>query len=226
MNIIKTPEELAKMIDHTNLKPDACLKDIEKLCSEAKKYNFASVCVNPSNVLFAVELLKDAKINVCTVVGFPLGANTSKIKFFEAKNAVEMGASEIDMVINIGALKSGLDKNVMEDINGVIIAANGQNVKVIIETALLSEDEIVRACDAAKKGGAQFVKTSTGFGYPGAKLEDIKLIKRTIGEDMGIKASGGIKDLNTALDMIKAGATRIGTSSGVQIIEQMLNYKS
>ena len=223
MNLAKSPEKVAKMIDHTNLKPDATSKDIEKLCSEAKKYGFASACVNPANVQFAAELLKEEDINVCSVVGFPLGANTSKIKFFETKDAIGFGASEIDMVMNIGALKSGFDEAVKADINGVVVAAEGNIIKVIIETALLNEEEKIRACEIAKEAGAHFVKTSTGFGYGGAKIEDIALIRKIVGQDMGIKASGGIKDLKTALDMMDAGATRIGTSSGVQIMEEMLN---
>lgn len=221
-NLLKSPEKVAKMIDHTNLKPDATLKDIEKLCKEAKKYNFASVCVNPSNVRFAAELLKSEDINVCTVTGFPLGANTSKIKFFETKDAIESGASEIDMVMNIGTFKSGFDDNVKEDINGVIVAANGNIVKVIIETALLTDDEIVRACEIVKESGADFVKTSTGINYSGAKVKDIELIKKTVGSSLKIKASGGIRDLKTALSMIDAGASRIGTSSGIKIMEELL----
>jgi deoxyribose-phosphate aldolase len=220
INLIESPQELAKMIDHTNLRPDATLNDIEKLCNEAKKYSFASICVNPSNVRFAAELLKDEDVNVCTVIGFPLGANTSKIKFFETKDAIESGASEIDMVMNIGTFKSGFYDNVKEDINGVVIAANGSIVKVILETALLTDDEIVKACEIVKESGADFVKTSTGIGYTGAKVEDIKLIKKSIGSSLNIKASGGIKNLKTALDMVNAGATRIGTSSGVEIIEE------
>lgn len=220
-DIVESPEKLAQMIDHTNLKPDATLHGIEKLCNEAKEYGFASVCVNPSNVRFASELLKDENINVCTVVGFPLGANTSKIKFFETKDAIESGASEIDMVINIGTLKSGLDDNVKEDINGVIVAAGGNIVKVIIETGLLTDEEIVRACEIVKESGADFIKTSTGITYSGAKVEDIKLIKKTLGSSLNIKASGGISDLKTVFDMIDAGATRIGTSSGVKIMEEL-----
>lgn len=220
-DVVESLEKLANMIDHTNLKPDATLHDIEKLCNEAKEYGFASVCVNPSNVRFASELLKDENINVCTVVGFPLGANTSKIKFFETKDAVESGASEIDMVINIGTLKSGLDDNVKEDINGVVVAADGNIVKVIIETGLLTDEEIVRACEIVKESGADFIKTSTGITYSGAKVEDIKLIKKTVGSSLNIKASGGISDLKTVFDMIDAGATRIGTSSGVKIIEEL-----
>ncbi|MGB9980086.1 deoxyribose-phosphate aldolase [Methanobacterium sp.] len=222
---IESPENLAKIIDHTNLKPDATLNDIEKLCNEAKKYGFAFVCVNPSNVRFAVELLKDESTKVCTVVGFPLGANTSKIKFFEAKDAVESGASEIDMVMNIGALKSGLDDNVKEDINSVVEAASENAVKVIIETALLDDEEIIRACEIIKDSGANFVKTSTGM-HPGAKIEDINLIKETVGSSLNIKASGGINKLKTALDMRKAGASRIGTSSGVKIMEEALKIST
>ncbi|WP_414468524.1 deoxyribose-phosphate aldolase [Methanobacterium sp. ACI-7] len=221
MNLKEFPEELAKIIDHTNLKPDACLKDIEKLCEEAKNYNFASVCVNPTNVSYAAHLLYETDIKICTVISFPLGANTSKIKFFETKNAVESGASEIDMVMNIGALKSGHIKEVESDINSVVAAAGGFVVKVIIETALLTEEEKINACNLVKDAGAHFIKTSTGFGYSGATVEDIKLIKETVGSSMGIKASGGIRDLKTALLMIDAGATRIGTSSGVQIMKEI-----
>ena len=223
MDLGKSPREIAKMIDHTNLKGDATIKDIEKLCEEAKKYGFASVCVNPSYVPFSKDILKDTDIKVCTVVGFPLGANTSKIKFFETTDAVKNGADEIDMVINIGALKSSLDDEVKSDIVGVVAAAEGKIVKVIIETGLLNENEKLRACKACEEAGANFVKTSTGFGVSGATIEDIKLIKGNIGSNMGIKASGGIKDLKTALNMIDAGATRIGTSSGVQIIEELIN---
>ena len=220
MKILESPEKLAKMIDHTNLKPDATLKDIEKLCDEAKKYNFASVCVNPANVQYAVQLLEKTDVNVCTVIGFPLGANTSKIKFFEASNSYEIGASELDMVMNIGALKSGFEEDVKQDIKSVVVGSKDAVVKVIIETALLEEDEIIKACEIIKESGADFVKTSTGFGYPGATVEDIKLIRKTVGSSLNIKASGGIKNLKNALDMIKAGATRIGTSSGVQIMEE------
>ncbi|MGF7118820.1 deoxyribose-phosphate aldolase [Methanobacterium oryzae] len=223
MDLGKSPKEIAKMIDHTNLKPDATLKDIEKLCDEAIKYSFASVCVNPSYVSFSKDILKDTDIKVCTVVGFPLGANTAKIKFFETTDALKNGADEIDMVINIGALKSGLDDEIKSDITGVVAAAEGKVVKVIIETGLLTEDEKLRACEACKEAGANFVKTSTGFGVSGATVKDIKLIKENIGSNMGIKASGGIRDLKTSLDMINAGTTRIGTSSGVQIMEELMN---
>ena len=220
IDLNKSPQKLAKMIDHTNLKPDATLNDIKKLCIEAKAYGFGSVCVNPSNVHFSYVILEDEDIKVCTVIGFPLGANTSKIKFFETKDAIKSGASEIDMVMNIGALKSGFELKVKEEIEGVVVAANDNLIKVIIETALLSDDEKIKACEIIKESGADFIKTSTGIGYPGAKVEDIQLIKKNVGYSLGIKASGGIKDLKTTLEMIKAGATRIGTSSGVQIIEQ------
>lgn len=223
MDLGKSPESIAKMIDHTNLKPDAATKDIEKLCDEAKKYGFASVCVNPSYVSFSKNLLEDTDIKVCTVIGFPLGANTPKIKFFETTDAVRNGADEIDMVINIGALKSGLDDEVKSDIAGVVAASEGKIVKVIIETGLLNKDEKLRACKSAKEAGANFVKTSTGFGVSGATIKDINILKENVGSNMSIKASGGIRNLKTTLDMIDAGATRIGTSSGVQIIEELLN---
>lgn len=226
MKMLESPEKLAKMIDHTNLKPDATLKDIEKLCDEAKKYNFASVCVNPANVQYAVHLLEKTDVNVCTVIGFPLGANTSKIKFFEASNSYEIGASELDMVMNIGALKSGFEEDVKQDIKSVVVGSKDAIVKVIIETALLEEDEIIKACEIIKESGADFVKTSTGFGYSGATVEDITLIRETVGSSLNIKASGGIKNLKNALDMIKAGATRIGTSSGVQIMEEALRISA
>jgi deoxyribose-phosphate aldolase len=222
MKILESPEKLAKMIDHTNLKPDATLKDIEKLCDEAKKYNFASVCVNPANVKYASNLLDKTDIKVCTVIGFPFGANTSKIKFFEAKDALVSGASELDMVINIGALKSGCDDELKKDINGVIVAAEGAVVKVIIETGVLTDEEIVKVCEIIKESGADFIKTSTGISYPGARIKDIVLIRKTVGSSVNVKASGGIKNLKTTLDMIKAGATRIGTSSGVKIMEEGL----
>lgn len=211
--------QLAKMIDHTNLKPDATSEDIKRLCHEAMHYGFASVCINPANIKLCKEFLENSDINVCAVVSFPLGADTSKMKFFETRDAVAFGAIEIDMVMNIGALKSGLEEAVKEDIKGVVAAAEGNIVKVIIETALLTENEKIRACEIAKEAGAAFVKTSTGFGYPGATREDVALIRKTVGTNMGVKASGGIRDLKTVLEMIESGATRIGTSSGVQIME-------
>jgi deoxyribose-phosphate aldolase len=224
MDLIKYPKKIAEMIDQTNLKPDATKTDIKRLCDGAIKYSFGCVCVHPSYVLLSKNLLKETNVNVCTVIGFPFGANTPKIKFFEAKEAVENGVDEIDMVMNIGALKSGLYDDVKNDISGVVAAARDKTVKVIIETALLDEDEKIKACTAAKDSGADFIKTSTGFGVPGATIEDIILIKETIGQDMGIKASGGIKDLKTTLDLIDAGATRIGTSSGVKIMVEVLKH--
>ncbi len=223
-DLAKSPHKLARMIDHTNLKPDATLEDIKKLCSEAKNYGFASVCINPSQVNFAAHLLKDEDVKVCTVIGFPLGANKSRIKSFETRCAVESGASEADMVMNIGYFKSRLDEKVREEIDDVVDAASGNVVKVIIETGILSSDEIIRACQIVKESGADFIKTSTGIVHPGAKVEDLKLIKKTIGtSNLKIKASGGIKDLNKTLNMIHAGANRIGTSSGVQIINEIRN---
>jgi len=222
INLVESPEKIAKMIDHTNLKADATLEDMEKLCNEAKEYGFASVCVNPANVKLCKELLKDSNINVCTVISFPLGANTSKMKFFETRDAIGFGASEIDMVMNIGALKSGLEDEVKEDIKGVIVAAEGNMVKVIIETALLTDEKKILACKIAKDAGTSFIKTSTGFGHPGATVEDVALIKKTVGINMGIKASGGINNIKTVFDMVKAGATRIGTSSGVKIMEELM----
>jgi deoxyribose-phosphate aldolase len=218
INLVESPEKIAKMIDHTNLKADATLEDIEKLCNEAKEYGFASVCVNPANVKLCKELLENSDVNVCTVISFPLGANTSKMKFFETRDAISFGASEIDMVMNIGALKSGLEDETKE----VVVAAEGNIVKVIIETALLTEEEKILACKIAKEAGANFVKTSTGFGHPGATVEDIALIKKTVGSSVSIKASGGIKNIKTVFDMVKAGAARIGTSSGVTIMKELL----
>jgi deoxyribose-phosphate aldolase len=221
MDLTKYPKKLAGMIDYTNLKRDANKIDIKRLCDDAKEYYFKCVVVNPSYVRLCKELLDGSDVNICTVVGFPLGANTSKIKFFEAKDAIENGADEIDMVMNTGAFKSGLDDYIKKDINGVMVASGGQIVKVIIETALLSREEKIRACEIVEESGAHFVKSSTGFGAYGATVDDISLMKESVGENMGIKASGGIKDLQTALDMIEAGATRIGTSSGTQIMEEV-----
>ena len=215
-------EELAKMIDHTNVKGDATEDDIKQLCSEALKYNFASACVTPTNVVLTRKLLKYSDVKVCAVVGFPLGIQTPKTKAFEAMEVVSQEASEIDMVINIGGLKSNSEELVKKDIQGVVESAGGKTVKVIIETALLNYDEKVKACLIAKKAGADFVKTSTGFGgLSGATVEDVALMRRTVGSKMGVKAAGGIRNLKTALAMINVGATRIGTSTGVQIIEDL-----
>ena len=217
-----SPKEITQMIDHTNVKGDATEDDIKRLCSEALQYNFASACVTPTNVILASKLLKYSDVKVCAVVGFPLGVQTPKTKAFEAMEVVSHGADEIDMVINIGGLKSNREELVKEDIQGVVESAGCKKVKVIIETALLNYDEKVKACLIAKKAGADFVKTSTGFGgLSGATVEDVTLMRRTVGSKMGVKAAGGIRDLNTALAMIDAGATRIGTSTGVQIMEDL-----
>ncbi|APC50223.1 deoxyribose-phosphate aldolase [Virgibacillus halodenitrificans] len=211
--------ELAKYIDHTQLKPDTTKDSIEKLVAEAKEYEFASVCVNPSWVPFCYEKLKDTNVKVCTVIGFPLGATSTQSKVFETEQAIKDGATEVDMVINIGLLKSGEDDPVKQDIAAVVKAAENKALtKVIIETSLLTEDEKIRACKLAKEAGADFVKTSTGFSTGGATVEDIKLMRKTVGSDLGVKASGGVRDLETTKAMIDAGATRIGASAGVDII--------
>jgi len=219
--IKEVPSELARYIDHTLLKPDATEEQIKKLCEEAKKYGFASVCVNPCWVEYATKLLEDSDVKVCTVIGFPLGATSAQTKVFEAEQAIRHGASEIDMVINVGALKSKNYALVEEDIRGVVEVARkyGALVKVIIETCLLTDEEKVAACSIAKSAGAHFVKTSTGFGSGGATLHDVELMRRVVGENVGVKASGGIRDFQKALDMIKAGATRIGASASVAIIQ-------
>ncbi|KAA0549360.1 deoxyribose-phosphate aldolase [Bacillus sp. BGMRC 2118] len=213
-------KDVAKMIDHTLLKADATLSEIEKLCAEAREYNFASVCVNPTWVKTAAEQLKGSGVDTCTVIGFPLGATTSATKAFETTNAIENGATEVDMVINIGALKDKKDDVVEADIRAVVEAAKGKAlVKVIIETALLTEEEKVRACKLSVSAGADFVKTSTGFSTGGATLADIKLMRETVGPDIGVKASGGVRDAEAAFGLIDAGATRIGASSGIAIVK-------
>lgn len=211
--------KLNKYIDHTLLKPDASQEQIETLIEEAKKYDFASVCVNPTWVSFAAQVLKGTDVKVCTVIGFPLGANTPELKAFETSDAIQNGANEIDMVINIGALKSRNFDLVERDIRAVVEAAKGTLVKVIIETCLLTDDEKVKACQIAQKAGADFVKTSTGFSTGGATVADVALMRKTVGPDMGVKASGGARSYEDALAFIKAGATRIGASSGVAIME-------
>ncbi len=214
-----TAKELARFIDHTLLKPEATPSQIKKLCEEAKKYSFASVCVNPTNVAQAAKLLDGSVVKVCTVIGFPLGANTSFVKAAETRDAVANGATEIDMVINVGALKAKKYDQVESDIRAVVEAAGGNLVKVIIETCLLTDDEKVKACELSKKAGADFVKTSTGFNKSGATPEDIALMRKTVGAKMGVKASGGVRDTEAALAMIKNGATRIGASASIAIIE-------
>ncbi len=210
--------KLSKYIDHTVLASDATEDKIIKLCEEAKLYDFASVCVNSCWVKTAKEELKDSSVNVCTVVGFPLGAMDTKSKAFEAETAVKNGADEVDMVINVGFLKSGLLDEVESDIREVKKACGGKLLKVIIETCLLNDSEKVQACNLSKRAGADFVKTSTGFSKGGATVEDVRLMRETVGSSMGVKASGGIRDYQTAIAMIEAGATRLGCSAGVQIV--------
>ncbi|MDX6768059.1 MAG: deoxyribose-phosphate aldolase [Elusimicrobiota bacterium] len=214
----KKGSDTARYVDHTLLKPNATQAEIATLCEEARNYCFASVCVNPSYVALAAQYLRGSGVKVCTVVGFPLGSTTPTVKSIEARDAIANGADEIDMVINIGALKSGNDALVYDDIKAVREATRGKVLKVILETSLLSNEEKVRACAASKKAGADFVKTSTGFGGGGATVEDIKLMRETVGPLMGVKASGGIRDAKAAHDMIAAGATRLGTSASVAIV--------
>jgi len=214
-----TTPQLAKMIDHTLLRADATRNELTKLTEEAKQYQFASVCVNPGWVSYAAEQLQGTGVDICTVIGFPLGSSTSETKAFETKDAIAKGATEVDMVINISALKDGKDDVVEQDIRAVVEAAAGTLVKVIIETCLLTDDEKVRACQAAVRAGADFVKTSTGFSTGGATPEDIALMRRTVGPDVGVKASGGVRSLEDMQKMIEAGATRIGASSGVKIMQ-------
>jgi deoxyribose-phosphate aldolase len=213
---------VAGMIDHTLLKPDATKREIETLCSEAKEFGFASVCVNPTWVATCARLVRGSSVAVCSVVGFPLGATTADTKQYETRRAIFDGAREIDMVINVGALKSGDLHLVESDIRAVTSACRETNVlsKVIIETALLSDEEKVTACTLAKAAAADFVKTSTGFGPGGATAEDVALMRRIVGEDMGIKASGGVRTLEGVKAMVAAGATRIGASAGVRIVQQ------
>jgi deoxyribose-phosphate aldolase len=209
---------IASLVDHTLLKTDATADQIIKLCAEAREYNFASVCINPGYVALATRELKGCPVKVCTVIGFPLGATTSASKAFEARDAIVNGADEVDMVINVGAIKSGDWDLVHADIEAVVGAAKGQaTTKVILETCLLTDDEKIKACLVCKALGADFVKTSTGFSTGGATVEDVALMRQTIGPDMGVKASGGIRDLATAQAMVDAGATRLGTSAGVAI---------
>lgn len=211
--------QLSRYIDHTLLKAEAQTAKIEKLCAEARDNRFFSVCVNTSYVKTCAELLKGSDVKVCCVVGFPLGAMDTASKAFETATAIANGAHEIDMVIQIGALKDRRLDYVRDDIKAVVDAAKGHTVKVIIETSLLNEEDKILACKAALAAGAHFVKTSTGFGGGGATVDDVKLMKSVVGSQMEVKASGGIKDINTAKAMIEAGATRLGTSSGVALVQ-------
>jgi deoxyribose-phosphate aldolase len=223
-----TAHDWASLIDHTLLKPEATESDIRKLCDEAAQFGFASVCVNPSWVKKASEFLRGSDVPVCTVIGFPLGATLSDVKAYEARRAIFNGAREVDMVINIGALKSGDDCTVEDDIRAVVEAAheNGILCKVIIETALLTDEEKVRACLASKNANADFVKTSTGFAKGGATVDDVALMRRVVGSELGVKASGGVKGIEDARAMFEAGATRIGASVGVKIAQEASGIKS
>lgn len=208
-----------KYIDHTLLKPDASQKGVEKLCEEAKEHSFKSVCVNPSFVALAAEKLEGTDVDVCTVIGFPLGANTEAVKVFEAQEAIKDGATELDMVLNISKLKDGKYDEVRQEMEAIKKVAGKRVVKVILETCLLSDEEIVKACELAVEAGLDFVKTSTGFSTGGATVEDVNLMKQTVGDNAEVKASGGIRDRKTMLAMIDAGATRIGASAGIKLIE-------
>lgn len=215
-----TEEQLASAIDHTLLKPEATPEQIRKLCSEAKEFGFASVCINPVYVSLAAGELKGTAVKVCTVIGFPLGATSSAVKAFETEDVIRNGASEVDMVIPVGLLKAGDYRAVLEDIRSVVQAAKGQAlVKVIIETCLLTDEEKIAACLLAKQAGADYVKTSTGFSTGGATKEDIALMRETVGPKMGVKASGGVRTREDGLSMLAAGATRIGASASVAIVQ-------
>ena len=214
---------LNKLIDHTVLKPDTKKEQIVTLCDEAKQYDFASVCVNPTWVSLCAELLKETDVKVCTVIGFPLGATFKEVKALETTLAIEAGATEIDMVINVGAAKDGRFDDVYEDILAVVKAANGTLVKVIIETCLLTDEEKVKACEMAVKAGANFVKTSTGFSTGGATVADVTLMRQTVGNTVGVKASGGVRTNDDVAKMVEAGANRIGTSGGVALVQGKQN---
>ena len=216
----------SKLIDHTLLKAFATEKDIKKLCDEAIEYNFKSVCVNPANVKFAKELLKNSDVLVCTVIGFPLGANTIEVKAFETANAITNGADEIDMVINIAKAKEHNYDYIRDEISAVVSNASGKTVKVIIETCYLSDEEKVEVCKAATLAKANFVKTSTGFGTGGATKEDVALMKKSISDDMFVKASGAVRTKDDVLKMVEAGASRIGASSGVEIMKGQIGKES
>jgi deoxyribose-phosphate aldolase len=216
-------ENFASIIDHTLLKPESTTAMVEEICKEAMDHHFCSVCILPSFVAFAAKLLKDSDVKVCTVIGFPLGSNESAVKAIEAGVAIDQGADEVDMVINIGLIKSAEWARVEDDITAVVTAARGKTVKVILETCLLTDEEKIEACKICVKAGADFVKTSTGFSIAGATMENVKLMSETVGPDMGVKASGGIRDYETACTMVEAGATRLGTSAGLLIVGEATN---
>ncbi|MFO8017370.1 MAG: deoxyribose-phosphate aldolase [Promethearchaeia archaeon] len=213
-------KEFSKIFDHTNLHADARAEDIEKLCEEAIEYGFGTVCINAGNIPIAREILENSEVEICTVVGFPLGASLPSVKQYEVKQARKAGASEFDMVINIGALKSGEYENVKKDIQGVVKAAKGNITKVILETCYLTDEEVMKACELSLEAGADFVKTSTGFGPEGATLENVALMNKTVENKMKVKASGGIRSYEKAKKMLDAGADRIGASSSVKIVEE------
>ena len=214
-----TKHQLAGTLDQTLLKIEATYGDVERLCLEAEKYHFAAVAVHPVNVPLAAKMLKGTGVKVCAALAFHLGAYPPEIKEFECRDAVEKGADELDMVMNIGALKEGRYDLVRKEVEGLVKAAEGRITKLILETCLLTDEEKVKACKIAKECGADFVKTSTGFGKQGATVHDVKLMRETVGADMGVKASGGIRNTETALAMIEAGANRLGVSAGVAIVE-------
>ena len=213
--------ELNKYIDHTNLSPSATSKDIDKLIQEAIKYDFKSVCIAPSYVKYAKEALKNSDVLVCTVIGFPLGYNATSVKVYETKIAVEHGADEIDMVINVGRFKDGQYEYVLNEIKAIKEACNGKTLKVIVETALLTKAELIKITELVMQSGADFIKTSTGFSYRGASFEDIQTMKETCGDKLLIKASGGIKNLADAQEMIRLGANRLGMSKSVPVMEEL-----
>lgn len=214
-------ENLNKYIDHTLLSPESTEDEIVKICEEALENDFMSICINPTWVKKSAEKLADSDVKVCTVIGFPLGATSTESKAFEAKQAIEDGAKEVDMVINVGRLKGKDYDYVKKDIEAVVeVAKDKALLKVIIETCLLTDEEKVKACELSKEAGADYVKTSTGFSTGGATIEDVKLMRETVGEEMGVKASGGVRSLEDAKNFIKAGATRLGASSGIKIIEE------
>lgn len=216
-----TKQQLAAMIDHSLLRPNATLDELKKLCDEAIEYGFKAVCVNPTSVGRAVSLLKGEGVLVCSVVGFPFGTHSPAVKAAETKEAVERGAREVDMVIAVGALKDRGDQEVLDDIRAVVTASRGCPVKVILETCYLSMEEKVRGCRLVMEAGASFVKTSTGFAAAGATVEDVRLMRETVGKDFGVKAAGGIRTLEDAVRMIEAGASRLGTSGSVAMLEEL-----
>lgn len=217
--------ELNKYIDHTNLSPSATSKDIDKLIQEAIKYDFKSVCIAPSYVKYAKEALKNSDVLVCTVIGFPLGYNATSVKVYETKIAVEHGADEIDMVINVGRFKDGQYEYVLNEIKAIKEACNGKTLKVIVETALLTKAELIKITELVMQSGADFIKTSTGFSYRGASFEDIQTMKETCGDKLLIKASGGIKNLADAQEMIRLGANRLGMSKSVPVMEDLFKLE-